>query len=140
MRGFIHHLDLTVKDPWASRPFYDAILRFMGYQLVREHPSGFDWEMTAPGGGFASLGLMKAKGAGLDRAHDRYSPGLHHVAWQADSRKDVDNLHALLIRIGATVLDAPADYPAYGDGYYAVFFADQDGIKLEFVHLPGAHS
>ena len=25
----------------------------------------------------------------------------------------------------------------YGEGYYAVFFADPDGIKLEVVHLPG---
>ncbi len=42
----------------------------------------------------------------------------------------------LLIEISATVLDPPADYPAYGNGYYAVFFADPDGIKLEFVYLP----
>ena len=68
--------------------------------------------------------------------HDRYSPGLHHVAWHAQSRADVDRLHALLVEIGATVLDAPADYPQYGDGYYAVFFADPDGLKLEFVYTP----
>jgi glyoxylase I family protein len=45
-------------------------------------------------------------------------------------------LHRLLIEIGAKVLDPPADYPASGNGYYAVFFADRDGIKLEFVYLP----
>jgi hypothetical protein len=33
------------------------------------------------------------------------------------------------------VLDPPADYPAYGEGYDAVFFTDPDGIKLEFVYL-----
>ena len=41
--------------------------------------------------------------------------------------------------VAATVLDPPADYggqPGYSPGYYAVFFADPDGIKLEFVHLP----
>ena len=79
-------------------------------------------------------------GPGLLRVHDRYAPGLHHVAWHADSRGDVDNLHRLLIEIGATVLDPPADCPTYGDGYYAVFFADPDGIKLEFVHLPSSVS
>jgi catechol 2,3-dioxygenase-like lactoylglutathione lyase family enzyme len=26
---------------------------------------------------------------------------------------------------------------AYGNGYYAVFFADPDGIKFEFVYSPG---
>jgi glyoxylase I family protein len=81
----------------------------------------------------SSVGVMKAEGAGRGRAHDRYSPGLHHVAWRAASREDVDWLHALLVAIGATVLDPPADYPAYGHGYYAVFFADPDGLKLEFV-------
>jgi catechol 2,3-dioxygenase-like lactoylglutathione lyase family enzyme len=84
----------------------------------------------------SSVGVMKAEGAGRDRAHDRYSPGLHHVAWRAASHEDVDRLHAVLVAIGATVLDPPADYPAYGEGYYAVFVADPDGLKLEFVFSP----
>jgi glyoxylase I family protein len=71
-----------------------------------------------------------------DRAHDRYSCGLHHLAWVAQSRDDVDRLHELLVVIGATVLDPPADYPQYREGYYALFFADPDGLKLEFVHTP----
>ena len=49
---------------------------------------------------------------------------------------DVDALHEVLRRIGAAVLDPPADYPQYGEGYYAVFFADPDGLKLEFVFQP----
>ena len=36
---------------------------------------------------------------------------------------------------GATVPDAPAEYD-YEPGYYAVFFTDPDGMKLEFVHIP----
>jgi glyoxylase I family protein len=35
------------------------------------------------------------------------------------------------------VLDAPREYPEYVPGYYAVFFADPDGIKLELVHIAG---
>jgi glyoxylase I family protein len=136
MRGAIHHLDLTVKDPWASCDFYDSVLGFLGYRRVREGARGFDWELVLPDGEFASIGVVKAEGAGRVRRHDRYSPGLHHVAWTADSRGDVDDLHALLLSIGATILDAPTDYPAYGDGYYAVFFADPDGLKLEFVYQP----
>ena len=136
MRGLIHHLDLTVKDQWVSCDFYDAVLGFMGYRRVREDKRGFDWELTSPGGIFASVGVAKAEGAGRGRAHDRYSPGLHHVAWHAESRADVDRLYEFLLRIGATVLDPPADYPAYGDGYYAVFFSDPDGLKLEFVYVP----
>jgi glyoxylase I family protein len=51
-------------------------------------------------------------------------------------REDVDRLYQLLLAMGARILDAPADYPDYGAGYHAVFFADPDGLKLEFVHWP----
>lgn len=136
MRGTIHHLDLTVKDPWASRAFYDAVLGFMGYRCTKEDARGFDWDLQTPGAGFCSIGIMKANEAGRARAHDRYAPGLHHVAWQAASRADVDQLHERLVAIGATILDPPAEYPQYSPGYYAVFFADPDGLKLEYVHAP----
>ncbi len=136
MRGHIHHVDLTVRDPDASRAFYDAVLGFMGYVPKDNHARGFDMDFHAPDGSFCSIGVMRASGPNATRAHDRYSPGLHHLAWTADSRADVDALHALLQRIGAVILDAPADYPQYGAGYYAVFFADPDGLKLEYVHKP----
>ena len=77
--------------------------------------------------------LVETRGAGAERIHDRNAPGLHHLAWSAESREDVDRLHELLIGTGATILDAPADYPRYGPTYYAVFFADPDGLKLEYV-------
>lgn len=137
MRGAVHHLDLTVKGPWASRPFYDAVLGSLGYRLTKEDARGFDWDPSDDQGRFASsIGIAKATGDGISRAHDRYSPGLHHVAWHAESRADVDRLFELLRRIGATVLDRPADYPQYGSGYHAVLSADPDGRKLELVHLP----
>jgi len=136
MRGAIHHLDLTVTDPWASRAFYDAVLGFMGYRRVKEDDRGFDWDLPIPGDGFCSIGIVTANEAGRARAHDRYAPGLHHVAWRADSRADVDQLHKRLVAIGATILDPPAEYPQYSPGYYAVFFADPDGLKLEYVYAP----
>ena len=98
MRGAIHHLDLTVEDPWASCAFYDAVLGFMGYRRVREDARGFDWEKRTPEGGVVSIGLMKAEGVGKLRTHDRYSPGLHHVAWSADSREELPRLWRGLLR------------------------------------------
>jgi catechol 2,3-dioxygenase-like lactoylglutathione lyase family enzyme len=72
-----------------------------------------------------------------NHVHRRYAPGLHHLSWRADSREDVDRLHALLLEHGIKVLDPPAYYPQYSGNYYAVFFEDPDGMKLEFVHAPG---
>jgi catechol 2,3-dioxygenase-like lactoylglutathione lyase family enzyme len=141
MRGAIDHIDLTVRDPWASRAFYDAVLGFLGYRFRKEVARGLIWERPDPAGGPPlSIAVMRATGDGAARRHDRYSPGLHHLAWRAGSRADVDALHDLLRRsgaaIGATVLDPPAEYPQYEPGYYAVFFADPDGLKLELVHVP----
>jgi len=136
MRGLVNHVDLTVKDPVASRPFYEAVLGHMGYRALEPHARGIDFDLTTPEGVFASVGIMKASEDGAARPHDRYSPGLHHIAWSAADRTDVDALYELLIGIGAEILDAPAEYPRYGNGYYAVFFADPDGLKLEYVHWP----
>jgi glyoxylase I family protein len=51
----------------------------------------------------------------------------------------VDQVHAAMLAAGAEVLDAPADYsgqPGYGQGYYAAFYADPDGMKVEVVYEP----
>jgi catechol 2,3-dioxygenase-like lactoylglutathione lyase family enzyme len=140
MRGGVHHIDLTVKDAQASRAFYESVLGFMGYTLSKGNPfaadeTGFDFDLR-DGDKFCSIGILSAKGEHANRTHDRYSPGLHHIAWNAASREDVDAMYAHLISIGATILDSPADYPRYGTGYYAVFFADPDGLKLEYVYKP----
>lgn len=135
MRGGIHHIDLTVKDAHASRAFYESVLGFMGYKLADAHPNGYDFDRR-DGDFFCSIGILSARGEHADRTHDRYSAGLHHIAWNAASREDVDAMHAHLQSIGANITDAPADYPKYGPGYYAVFFTDADGLKLEYVFKP----
>ena len=137
MRGVIHHLDLTVKDPEQVFGFYDAVLSALGYRLERKSERGFDWNLQSPLG-VHSIGLVKANSQGAQRRHDRYSPGLHHVAWGVDGREEVDRIYEVLQRIGAKVLDPPANSPQYnnGGGYYAVFFADPDGLKLECVYTP----
>ena len=132
MRGTVHHIDLSVTDPEASFALYDAVLRFLGYELYHRAANGIEWNLVTDTGTH-SVGLAPSRGDNADRPHDRYSPGFHHLAWWADSREDVDRCHALLQDIGADILDAPAEYPQYnkGRGYYAVFFADRDGLKLE---------
>lgn len=127
-----HHLDLTVADPVKSRALYELFLGHCGFTLksAGETWAGFGFD----GKRYPCITLLKAKGRA--KKHDRYQPGLHHLALRAKSRADVDALHRKLVKFGATILDAPAEYPDYGKGYYAVFFADADGLKLEYVFTP----
>jgi glyoxylase I family protein len=132
--NFFHHLDLTVTDPVKSRPLYELFLGHCGFTLKS---AGDTWAGFGLGDKrYPCISLLKAKGRNAGRKHDRYSAGMHHLALRAKSRADVDALHRKLKKFGATILDAPAEYPEYGKGYYAVFFADMDGIKLEYAYTP----
>jgi catechol 2,3-dioxygenase-like lactoylglutathione lyase family enzyme len=68
-----------------------------------------------------------------DTIHRRKPGALHHLAFRADSRTDVDRLHSELKTIGATIVSEPRLYPEYGADYYALFFKDPEGIKYEIV-------
>jgi glyoxylase I family protein len=134
-RGGFHHIDLNVSDLAAAKAVYGPVLEFLGYTQVKDS-DGCEWDLKVDGRG-ASLGLRPCDPALTGHRHERYAPGLHHLAWRADSRADVDALHELLVAHGITVLDPPAHYPQYSGDYYAVFFEDPDGMKLEVVHAPG---
>jgi len=108
----------------------------MGYTLQERTEAGYDFGLERPDTPYTSIGILDARGPNADRAHDRYTIGLHHLAWTAESRADVDALYQHLLTIGAQVLYAPTEYPEYGPTYYAVFFSDPDGLKLEYVHKP----
>ena len=136
MHARVHHVDLSIRDIAAAEPLYDLILTHMGYQKGKPYPDGGgEWDLPEDG---SSIGIRPTTGANAGRDHDRYSSGLHHLAWRSPTRADVDVLHRKLVAFGAPILDPPADYPQYngGRGYYAVFFADPDGLKLEYVWTP----
>jgi catechol 2,3-dioxygenase-like lactoylglutathione lyase family enzyme len=126
--GAIHHIDLTASDLDRSTAFYDRVLPLIGFRRSAGVPEGPIWA-----GAQVEIGLVAARSR---TPHDRFAPGLHHLAFTAPSRAAVDALHERLVALGVEILDPPADYPRYAPGYYAVFFADPDGIKLEYVFTP----
>ncbi len=85
--------------------------------------------------GIGDLILVRTRKAGKDKAYDREAPGFSHMAWNATSREQVDNLHDILKENGAKILDPPCEMN-YSPGYYAVWFEDPDGMKLELAYTP----
>jgi glyoxylase I family protein len=137
-RGSISHLALTASDLVRSTEFFDKVLGFMGYTRVEvreENQQLMKTRLNAWASPNGSVTLRPAKGDSARKRHDRDAPGLNHIAFNADDRADVERMHSLLREMGAQILDPPAEYPYFRE-YFAVYFADPDGVKFEFVHWP----
>ena len=129
------HLDLNVADPARSLPFYDLVLGALGYRRHDLSADRASWSLALPGGAVFGIEIRPRREALVRPRHERYAPGIDHLAFHVGSRHDVDRLHRLLVAAGHVVADPPAEYD-YTPGYYAVAFDDPDGIRLEVVHEP----
>jgi catechol 2,3-dioxygenase-like lactoylglutathione lyase family enzyme len=148
--GPLTHIDISVGYPEKSIPFYDAFFGALGYrrwelslpEWLGPTPTRATWGVRHPNGARFDVEVRPARRESRDRKYDRYEPGPHHLAFHAESRAIVGRVYDAMREIGAEVLDAPADYsdqPGYTPGYYAVFFADPDGLKLEVAFIPQAN-
>jgi glyoxylase I family protein len=129
----LHHVDLVVSSVERSLPFYRDLLGPLGWHRssqVEGERGETIYYLSGPG---TSIGIREAQS---DGAHDRYRVGLHHLCFEAYSRAVVDERAEWLRTVGAELESEPQVY-GYSPGYYAVFFYDPDGIKLEIVHIPG---
>ncbi len=119
-------------------PFYDKFLPVLGFDIqnkvsavIEEHEFHVV-EYTHPRLTFAITSPRSAFAG--DTIHRRKPGALHHLAFKAESRAEVDRLHCELNGIGATIVSPPREYPEYTpSGYYALFFKDLEGIKYEIV-------
>ena len=129
--GAVHHVFLTVNDLARSRSFYAALMPRLGYPRAFDHGTVLGW-----GSDVNSFWLKAAAPSHAGATFSKDRVGLAEVAFRADNRDQIDALAADVEKMGGTILDPPREYPEYMPGYYAFFFADPDGIKLELVHIP----
>jgi catechol 2,3-dioxygenase-like lactoylglutathione lyase family enzyme len=119
----VDHLSIRVSDMETSKAFYSRLFAFLGFKVLDEFEDAIGW---TNGRTRFWIGQADAKGR-------KYKPrlgdvGLHHYAFELRSRADVDALQALLEKNKVRIVDPAGEY--YED-YYAVFFLDPDGLKLE---------
>jgi catechol 2,3-dioxygenase-like lactoylglutathione lyase family enzyme len=122
----IDHLVIRVSDFEKSKQFYNDVLGFMGFDLEWEFDHIAGWN-----NGKTMFWIGEADEEGRTHPHRIGNIGYHHYAFELAKRTDVDELYEFLKARHVVIADAPADYPSYGEGYYAVFFLDPDGLKLE---------
>ena len=120
----IDHLSIRVSDYQKSKAFYGRLFPFLGFELSDEYDDAIGWT-----NGKTRFWISPADVQGKKRGYRIGDVGFHHYAFQLRSRKDVDALQTFLTEdLRATIVDPAAEYY---DDYYAVFFLDPDGLKLE---------
>lgn len=138
MEPIIDHIEITVRDVSVAVQFYDELLPLLGFDLSKKTSARIEEHekhvvsYEHPRLGFA---ITSPRRAFMGETINRRKPGsLHHLAFRAPSRADVDRLHTEMRKIGATIVSAPREYPEYTPaGYYAFYFKDPEGIKYEIV-------
>ena len=131
MLAGLGHLDLVCRDLESSLAFYAAVFGPLGLEpphLVPGEQGESIHYLRFPRPGSGSLGLRQAL---VDQEFDLYAPGLHHFAFAVESRDEVDGVHGRAADAGAEILHAPRLWPEYGATYYATFFLDPDGFRIE---------
>jgi catechol 2,3-dioxygenase-like lactoylglutathione lyase family enzyme len=110
----------------AALPFYDELLPALGF-TERYHGEAWKvWATTEPLPGTAYFGITEELG---------HVANSNRIAFWVESPADVDRLAEVASRAGATELSGPKQMP-YSPGYYAVFFADPSGNRLEVYVRP----
>jgi glyoxylase I family protein len=130
----IHHVDIVVSSIERSLPFYRELLGPLGWHGISEVEGERGETIWYLLGHEAQIGLREAQSKDRE-GYDRYKIGLHHLGIEVASRAAVDERAGWLRRNGALLESDPQEY-TYSPGYYAVFFYDPDGMKLEILHVP----
>ena len=120
----IDHISIRVSDYATSRTFYSKLFTFLGFEISEDYGSTIGWT-----NGKTRYWIAEAEGR---KSHQIGDVGLHHYAFELRNRRDVDALQAFLEKQKVKIVD-PAD--EYYEDYYAVFFLDPDGLKLEAMHF-----
>ncbi len=117
------HIDLRVRSLAEVREFYVTLLPALGFTRQVEVEGWLQFEATGSNGATEFFGVMESS---------RHIPNECRIAFWADSTGDVDRLAGIALRAGARNVEGPG-YDE-GPGYYAVFFEDPGGNRLEICH------
>jgi catechol 2,3-dioxygenase-like lactoylglutathione lyase family enzyme len=122
----IGYVTLGTNDLERAAKFYDALAAELGTGRMMEWPGAIAWGEP---GGAAGIGLTKP----FNGEPASVGNGVM-VAFQAKDAAQVDRLYALAREMGAVCEGPPG---ARGEGFYAAYFRDPDGNKLNAFTMSG---
>jgi len=119
------HTDLRVGDLARVRGLYDALLPALGFSRIVQDAESICYYL--PGDD------RSAPFFGID-ADPEHRPNGSRIALRGADRADVDRLAAIARAAGATAFEPPQICEEYTPFYYATFFEDAEGNKLEICY------
>jgi len=120
----VGYATLGTNDPERGQAFYDALLELLDAKRLMEIESFVLWGTSLDQAGLA-----------LTKPYDGNPASVGNgvmVGLQAPSKEVVDALHARALELGGQDEGAPGPR---GDGFYAGYFRDLDGNKLNAFFL-----
>ncbi|OMI02957.1 hypothetical protein BTA30_01895 [Bacillus swezeyi] len=124
----IHHIELYVSNVERSKRFWGWFLKELGYEVYQQWKGGISWKANG-----AYIVLVQAEARFLEAGYHRCRVGLNHLAFQAASRAQVDEMTEQLVARGYRMLYEDRHPFAGGAGHYALYAEDPDRIKVELV-------
>ncbi|MFE0643860.1 VOC family protein [Streptomyces sp. NPDC058877] len=126
-----HHVGLNVTDLERSLAFYGDVLGFE--VLGRGEEEGSRYAFLGQDGRLVLTLWQQSRGA-----YDPARPGLHHLAFEAESIDHVRAAEAALLACGASFAYEGVVAHREGAASGGIFFHDPDGTRLEISVPKGA--
>lgn len=118
------HVSVGVDDPGKARAIYDGALGALGLKVVFEHGD----VAVAYGTDHPSFWVQKP-----DDQKPASSGNGTHICFKAATRQAVHDFYDAALKGGAEDAGKPGPRPDYTPTYYAAFFRDGNGNKIEAV-------
>jgi len=138
MKPIIDHIQITVQSLDNVESFYDMLMPLLGFDIEKKSKgtvSEHEFDVIEYSHPLLIFAINSPRSKFKNENVHRRKPGsLHHLAFKANSKEEIDELYPLVKEAGAEIVSPPKYYPQHGENYYALFFKDPDGIKYELVY------
>ena len=124
----IDHIYIAVTDMARAEQFYAGLFEVLGFRN-----QAFELEGKPHIHYYNRHFGYVLRPARNKTGHDPSAPGLHHLCFRVENETDVTEAARRLQAKGIQT-SAPRLYPEYAPDYFAIYFADPDGLQLEITN------
>ena len=135
MKPRVDHIHITVEDLGHAEKFYDRLLPLLGFDTKLKEADrvpAHEYKIIEYHHNLISIGLVNQRKAySREKPSRRKAGALHHLAFHAENREEVDAVYEEVRKLPTEIIHKPQYYPDYCPDYYAFFFKDSEGIEYE---------